>query len=144
MENAMDPFAFALLTTLVSIAGAVLIIVVIVRGIAHAQNVRHQAYKEALDRGVYDPTLLRKRRTGHASLGWGLVFTAMGIGMLIGFIFLGIMSEGAPGVFITLFIGIALIVFHMLVGRRSEGEAKNGEPVKLSDTAVPPQPTPPQ
>ncbi len=144
MENAMDPFAFALLTTLVSIAGAVLIIVVIVRGIAHAQNVRHEAYKEALDRGVYDPTLLKKRRTGHASLGWGLVFTAMGIGMLIGFIFLGIMSEGAPGVFITLFIGIALIAFHMIVASRSKDEVKNGEPMKLSDTVVPPRPTPDQ
>lgn len=138
----MDPLGFAFLTTLISIAATVLIVVAIMRGITHAQNVRHEAYKEALDRGVYDPTLLKKRRTGHASLGWGLVFTAMGVGMVIGFIFLGIMSEGAPGAFITLFVGLALIAFHVMVSKRSEGEVKNGEPVKLTDTAAPPQPTP--
>ncbi len=140
----MDPFAFALLTTLVSIAALVLIVMMIVRGITHRQNVRHKAYKEALDRGVYDPSLLQKKRRGYASLGWGLVLTAMGIGMLIGFIFLGILSDGAPGVFITLFIGIALIAFHVIVTMRFKDEAQNGEPVKLTDTAVPPSPTPPQ
>ena len=68
----------------------------------------------------------------------------MGIGMLVGFIFLGILSDGAPGVFITLFIGIALIAFHFMVRMRAKDEVPNGQPIQLTDTAAPPKPEPPR
>jgi len=126
-------FVFPLLMTLISLAGAVVIIMLIVRGAMHGQNLRKQAFDAALARGVYDRGLLTKKSKGVAPLGWGIFFVAIGVAMIIGFATLGILGEGATGALIPLFVGIGLIIFYMLT-RHLREEERNGKPIEIPPT----------
>ncbi len=133
----MGVFFMSFLTTLVSLAAGVIIVMLIVKSVNHKQNVRHAMFKEALERGVYDPRLIAKKSRGNATLGWGIFFVALGIAELIGFMVLGIFSEAAIGGLVPLFVGAGLILFHMLVGGKKDDTEKNGEPIQLPPDAKP-------
>ncbi len=129
---------FTFLTTLVALAAGALIVMLIVKGINHAQNVRHEMFKETLASGIYDYRLIRKQRRGTAVIGWGIVLCAIGVALLIGFMMLGIMEEAAIGGLVPLFVGLGLILCHLLVGRKTaQEEAMNGEPVKILKDSAP-------
>jgi hypothetical protein len=136
----MFMFFFSFLTTLVALGAGVLIVMLIVRGVNHGQNIRHEAYREALEKGVYDYRLLERprRKRGAGSLGWGIVFVAIGIALLIGFLLLGIFRESAIGGLIPLLVGAGLLLFHFVMrGRADEDLAINGEPVRFApDSSV--------
>jgi len=124
-------FAFAMVQTLVSLAATVLVVLIIAKAIERGGQRRHEAFLKVLEAGVYDRALLKKKTRGHASLGWGIVFVAVGAGLFIGFAVLGILSEAAIGAVIPLFMGIGLIVFHSVVRRAAGEEKENGEPIRL-------------
>ncbi len=136
----MEVFVFAFLNTVMALGAGVLIVMLIVRGVNHGQNVRHEAYREALEKGVYDYRLLErpKKKRGSASLGWGIVFVATGISLLIGFALLGVFGDAAIGGLMPLLVGIGLILFHVIMrGRADEGVVANGEPVRFAaDSSV--------
>lgn len=121
---------FSFMMALISIGGTVLIIMVILRGINRAQEMRQQTYLKTLERGVYDYRLIQGPPSkGTGSLGWGIFFAAVGLALFISFIAMGIIAEALPGALIPLFIGLGLIIYY-LIRRRTTAEAeRNGEPV---------------
>jgi hypothetical protein len=126
-------FFFSFMTTLIAIGGGVLMILVIIKGINRAQEIRQQVYLRTLEQGVYDYRLLGQTpSSGTAPLGWGIFFAAVGLALFISFIFLGIFSEALPGALIPLFMGIGLIIYYFI--RKSiVGDVKaNGDPVRLA------------
>jgi hypothetical protein len=133
----MGMFFISFLTTLVSLAAGVVIVMLIVKSVNHKQNVRHEMFKEALERGVYDPRLISKKSHGNATLGWGIFFVAIGIAQLIGYMILGIFSEAAIGGLVPLFVGGGLILFHRLVLGKKDDTDKNGEPIRLTPDSKP-------
>jgi Domain of unknown function (DUF6249) len=124
-------FAFAMVQTFVSLAATILVVLIIAKAVERAGQRKHEAFLKVLEAGVYDRKLLKAKTRGHGSLGWGIVFTAIGVGLFIGFAVLGILKEGAIGALVPLFTGIGLIVFHSIVKRMASEEKENGEPVRL-------------
>jgi hypothetical protein len=133
-------FAFAMVQTLISLAATVLVVLIIVKAVERGNQRRHEAFVKVLEAGVYDRALLKKKTRGYASLGWGIVFAAIGAGLFVGFAMLGILADALIGAMVPLFIGIGLIVFHSIVRRAASEEKENGEPVRLS--GKPPVATP--
>ena len=131
---------FTFLTSLIAVAGGALVVMLVVKGVNHSQNVRHEMFKETLESGIYDYRLIRKRRSrsGTAVIGWGIVFCAIGVALLVGFALLGILDEAAIGGLVPLFVGVGLILFYLLAGRKAAQEdAMNGEPVKIIKDSAP-------
>jgi hypothetical protein len=124
-------FAFAMVQTLVSLAATILVVLIIAKAIERGGQRRHEAFLKVLEAGVYDRKLLKTKTHGYASLGWGIVFVAIGAGLFIGFAMLGILDQALIGSMVPLFIGIGLIVFHSIVRRAASEEKENGEPVRL-------------
>ena len=121
---------FSFLTALVSIAGGVLMIMLIVKGINRSQEIKQQTYQKTLDKGIYDYRLIEgKKSSGTAVLGWGIFFTAVGIALFFGFIALGILAEALTGSLVPFFIGIGLIVYYAIRRKTVGDEKQNGEPV---------------
>jgi hypothetical protein len=124
---------FGFMTAVISIAGGVLIIMLIMRGINRAQEIQQQTYFKTLEKGVYDYRLIGgKPSRGTATLGWGIFFAMVGLALFISFIFLGIISEAMPGALIPLFIGIGLIIYYIIRKSVAGEDLQNGEPVKFS------------
>ena len=129
----MQMFFFSFLTALISIAGGVLIIMIIMKGINRSQEIRQQTYQKTLEKGIYDYRLLEgKKSSGTATLGWGIFFTAVGIALLFGFIALGILGEALTGSLVPFFIGLGLIIYYAVRRKIVGGEKQNGEPVTFS------------
>lgn len=126
--------------TLITFAGVVAIVAILAKSAERTSHARQEIFNKVLESGVYDRSLLWRSKRGHASLGWGIVFTAIGVGLFIGFVILGILDEAAIGALVPLFIGIGLIIFYTIVRRRASDEDENGQPVKLS--GKPPVATP--
>ena len=127
---------FSFMMALISIGGTVLIIMVILRGINRAQEMRQQTYLKTLERGVYDYRLIQGPPSkGTGSLGWGIFFAAVGLALFISFIAMGIIAEALPGALIPLFIGLGLIIYYLIRRRTTAESERNGEPV----TFGPPQ-----
>ncbi len=124
---------FGFMTALVSIGSAVLIVMLIVKGFMNGDRTRKESFELALQKGIYDPTIIRpeKRPGGNAALGWGIALLAIGIAQVIGFITLGIWNDAAIGALVPLFLGIGLIIFHVIVKRNAVDIEKNGKPVQL-------------
>lgn len=135
-EAIVQVFFFSFLTTLISIGGALFIIMVIMKGINRSQEIKQQTYLKTLEKGVYDYRLIGdKPSTGTATLGWGIFFAAVGFALFISFIFLGIIGSALPGALIPLFIGIGLIIYYV-VRKGITGDVKaNGEPVRFNPPA---------
>ncbi len=129
---------FGFMTALVSIGSGVLIVMLIVKGVMSRDRTRKEAFELALQKGIYDPTIIRprKRPGGNAALGWGIALLGIGIAQVFGFISLGIWSEAAIGALVPLFVGIGLIVFHAIVKRNAVDIEENGKPVQLVPGAV--------
>lgn len=135
--------AFGFLFTLVSLGAVVLMLVLIIQGQNRSEKRRQETFFKVLDSGVYDYRLLGKPKRGHAMLGWGIVFVAIGLGVLIG---LASMSDpiplregGVTGSMIPMLVGVGMIIFYFLSRKLSDG--KNGEPVVFDreDGKVPPR-----
>jgi hypothetical protein len=124
---------FNFLTALVSIAGGVLMIMFIMKGINRSQEIRQQTYQKTLDKGIYDDRLIEgKKSSGTATLGWGIFFSAVGIALFFGFIALGILAEALTGSLVPFFIGIGLIIYYA-IRKKAVGDVKqNGEPVTFN------------
>ncbi len=126
-------FFFSFLTALVSIAGGVLIIMAIVKGINRSQEIRQQTYQKTLEKGIYDYRLIGgKKSSGTAALGWGIFFAAVGIALFFGFIALGILSEAMTGALVPFFIGLGLIIYYAIRRKTVTDEKQNAEPVTFS------------
>ena len=125
---------FGFMTALVSIGAGVLMVMLIVRGFVSADRTRQEAFELALQKGIYDPTIIRpaKKRGGNAALGWGIALLGIGIAQVIGFITLGIWKAAAIGALVPLFVGIGLIIFHVIVKRNAVDIEENGKPVQLA------------
>lgn len=131
----MPRMILAFLITLVSLGAAVLMVLLVIQGLGRQAKRRQEVFLKTLESGVYDYRLLGKRKRGHAILGWGIVFTATGLGILVG---LASMTDpnvlrdgGLTGSLIPMFVGIGLIVFYFLVRKLGNGSTRNGEPVML-------------
>ena len=124
---------FAFLTSLVSIAGAVFMIMLIMKGINRSQEIKQQTYEKTLEKGIYDYRLIEgKKSSGTAVLGWGIFFTAVGIALFISFIALGVLSEAMTGSLVPFFVGLGLIIYYA-IRKKTMGDVKqNGEPVLFS------------
>ena len=124
---------FSFLTALVSIAGGVFMIMIIMKGINRAQEIRQQTYQKTLEKGIYDYRLIEGRKSsGTAALGWGIFFTGVGIALYFSFIALDILDEAMAGSLVPLFIGIGLIIYYALRRKVVGDEKQNGEPVTFS------------
>jgi len=124
---------FGMTMTLISIGGSIVIIMLIVRAIQNGRDTRERAFNAALEKGIYDPSIMSRTsvNSGAASLGWGIFFAMVGIALLIGFMILGIAGDAALGGLIPLAIGIGLIVFHIIMKRNSKDIERNGEPIRF-------------
>ncbi len=124
---------FAFLTALVSIAGGVFMITIIMKGINRSQEIRQQTYQKTLEKGIYDYRLIEgKKSSGTATLGWGIFFTAVGIALFISFIALGVLSEAMTGSLVPFFTGLGLIIYYAIRRKIVGDEKQNGEPVTFS------------
>ncbi len=130
---------FGMSMALISIGGTVIVIMLIVRAIQHGRSVRESAFKAALEKGIYDPTILHPgpNTTGAASLGWGIFFAAVGVALLIGFAALGIFGDALLGGLIPLAIGIGLLLFHAIMKRSARDVERNGKPIRFDGGAAP-------
>ena len=126
----MSMFFFSFLTALVSIAGGVLLIMFIMKGIIRSQEIRQQTYMKTLEKGIYDYRLIEgKKRSGTAVLGWGICFTGIGIALLFGFIALGVLGDALIGSLVPFFVGLGLIIYYAVRRKIVGDEKQNGEPV---------------
>jgi len=125
---------FGFMTAVISIGAGVFMIMIIMKGINRAQEIRQQTYMKTLEKGIYDYRLLGggRKSSGTALLGWGIFFTAVGIALFISFIALDILSEAMAGSLVPFFIGIGLIIYYAIRRRVVGDEKQNGEPVTFS------------
>lgn len=124
---------FNFLTALVSIAGGVLMIMLIMKGINRSQEIRQQTYQKTLEKGIYDYRLIEgKKSSGTAALGWGIFFTGVGIALLFSFIALGVLAEALTGSLVPFFIGVGLIIYYTIRKKTLGDEKQNGEPVTFN------------
>jgi len=126
-------FFFSFLTALVGIAGGVLVIMFIMKGIIRSQEIRQQTYTKTLEKGVYDYRLIAgKKSSGTAALGWGICFTGIGIALFFSFIALGVLAEALTGALVPFFVGIGLIIYYAIRRKIAGDEKQNGKPVIFS------------
>ena len=124
---------FSFLTALVSIAGGVLMIMLIMKGINRSQEIRQQTYQKTLEKGIYDYRLIEgKKSSGTAVLGWGIFFIGVGIALLFSFIALGIIDSALAGSLVPFFVGLGLIIYYAIRRKIVGDEKQNGEPVTFS------------
>ncbi|MFH1502229.1 MAG: DUF6249 domain-containing protein [Candidatus Eisenbacteria bacterium] len=141
----MPGMIFAFLMSVVSLGAVILMIVLFTQAQNRAATRRQDAFYKALEMGVYDQRLLGEKKRGHALLGWGIIFVATGLGILIG---LGSMTDpmvlrngGITGAMIPMLIGAGMILFYFLVRKLGNGKEKNGQPVVFDrkDGSAPPR-----
>jgi hypothetical protein len=126
-------FFFSFLTATVSIAGGVMMIMFIMRGINRSQEIRQQTYQKTLEKGIYDYRLIAgKKSSGTAVLGWGIFFTAVGIALFFGFVALDILSDALTGSLVPFFVGLGLIIYYAIRRKIVGDEKQNGAPVTFS------------
>jgi hypothetical protein len=129
----MGTFFFAFMSTLISMAAIVLVVMLIVRGFISRDRTRKESFELALQKGIYDPTIIRPkgRHGGDAALGWGIALLGIGLAEAIGFIALGVWRQAAIGALVPFFVGIGLIIFHVVVKRNAVDIEENGKPIQL-------------
>ena len=134
----VGPFIVGALGMLTGTAMIVLIVFTVFKHGAAEDKRRHEAFNAALEKGVYDPSLLGgPKKRGAAALGWGFIFIAIGLALFVGFIALGILSEAIIGSLIPLFMGIALVLYHRVRKSQALDADKNGKPIQISKTDAP-------
>ena len=139
----MPALIFAFLMTLVSLGAVILIVMLGIQAESRKAKARHETFLKLLDSGVYDYRLVRVKKRGNALLGWGIVFTAMGLGIWIGLASMqdpSIVKDGLTGALIPLFVGIGMIVFWAIVRRLGKGSEENDKPIVLDERAGAPKP----
>jgi hypothetical protein len=139
----MPVFVFSLIMALMSFGLTIVIVLLIVSAVTKRQRIRQEMFSKMLESGIYDPRLLRPTRQSVAPLGWGIFFIAIGLALMIGLTVMGIFTDGVVGALIPLFIGIGLVVYHMLARRSSADAAENDKPIRIEPKASGSPPTPP-
>lgn len=101
-------------------------------------NIRKKERMALLDRGL-DPKSFEKESTSFSSLKYGLLFTGIGMGLLLANILVrtnAMEREAAYFSLVSLFGGIALIVDYLLevsiTNKRTKAELEN-KPVEISE-----------
>lgn len=101
-------------------------------------NIRKKERMALLDRGL-DPKSFEKESTSFSSLKYGLLFTGIGMGLLLANILVrtnAMEREAAYFSLVSLFGGIALIVDYLLevsiTKKRTKAELEN-KPVEISE-----------
>ena len=127
------PFVMGIFGSAITGAVIVLIVLTVFKHASTESRRRHEAFTAALEKGYYDPTLLGKVRGkgGTAALGWGFVFTAIGLALFIGFAVMGILGEALLGALIPLFMGLALVLYHRVRKSLAARTEANGKPVRI-------------
>jgi len=121
---------FGFMTALISIGAGVLIVLIIMRGINRSEEIKQQTYMKTLEKGIYDYRLIGgKKKSGTATLGWGIFFTGVGIALFFSFIALGILGNALAGALCPFFIGIGLIIYYAVRRKIVGDEKENGQPV---------------
>lgn len=118
-------YVFALTVIFISLGAMILMLLFFIKAGQKREEQKQETIRMMLERGVYDRELIHPTKKSVAPLGWGIVFLATGMGMLIGFANLGILAQGAMGTAIVTFLGIALIVFYF-VRRAIRAREANG------------------
>lgn len=139
----MPVFVFSLIMALLSFSMTVIIVLLIVSAVTKRQRIRQEMFSKMLESGIYDPRLIRPTRRSVAPLGWGIFFIAVGIALMIGLTVMGIFTNGVVGALIPLFIGAGLIVYYVLVQKRTAEETENDKPIRIEPKAGDPPPAPP-
>ena len=140
----MPTLIFTFLMTLISLGAVILIVLLGLQAERRKATVRQETLFKLLEKGVYDYRLIRPKKRGHAMLGWGIVFTTTGLGLLIGLAGNqdpAVLRNGLPGAMIPMLVGIGMIVFWVVIRKIANGTKENDEPVileKREDTPAEP------
>jgi hypothetical protein len=125
---------FAFLMTLVSFGAVLLVVMLGLQAENRKTRVRQETLFKLLESGVYDYRLVKPKKRGNALLGWGIVFTAVGLGVLVGLASIedpAVLRNGLTGALIPMFVGIGMIVFWVILRRISNGAKGDDEPIVL-------------
>ncbi len=98
-------------------------------------NIRKKERMALLDRGL-DPRAFEKDNTSFSALKYGLLFTGIGLGLLLAniLISMGAMEkEAAYFALVSLFGGIALIVDYILEVSITKSRARNNKEKEVRD-----------
>lgn len=125
-------FGFVTLWTLLSVAFVIIVVMLIVRAVNHAQRLRSEAVMAMIQKGVYDPRLLEPQPAGVALLGWGIALISVGAAIIVGLLIID-RTGGMIGGLIPLFLGVGLIVTYTMVRRSAAGEKRVAGPVRFSN-----------
>lgn len=139
----MPALIFAFLMTLVSLGAVVLIVMLGIQAENRKAKQRQETFLKLLESGVYDYRLVRPKKRGNALLGWGIVFVATGLGMLIGFATMTnpeVIRNGLTGAMIPLLVGVGMIVFWAIIRRIGRDADQNDKPVMLEEREGAPRP----
>ena len=134
----MPTLIFAFLMTLISLGAVILIVLLGLQAERRRSTARQETLYKLLDKGVYDYRLIRPKKRGHALLGWGIVFTASGLGILAGLasnMDPSVLRNGLPGALIPMFVGIGMIIFWVVIRKIANGTSADDEPVILEKGA---------
>lgn len=133
------PFVLGAFGMLSGCAVIVLIVLTIFNAATKDSKRKHEAFAAALEKGIYDPTLLGSSpgKRGTAALGWGFIFIAIGLALFIGFVVMGILQEGLLGSLIPLFMGLALVLYHRVRKSQALDAERNGKPIQISKVEAP-------
>jgi len=135
----IGPFVVGTIGMLAGCGMVVIIVLTVFKHAATESRRKHEAFTAALEKGVYDPSLLcaGPAKRGTAALGWGFTFIAVGAALLVGFVSLGILSDALIGALIPLFMGIALVLYHKVRKSQALDADKNGKPIQIAKSDVP-------
>ena len=134
------PFIMGAMGMLGGFAMIAIVVLIVFKHASTESKRKQEAFAAALERGVYDPKLLGQmpaRRGGTAALGWGFVFTAIGLALFIGFLVMGIMADAITGALVPLFMGVGLILYHRVRRSQAAEAGENGKPIQLAKTDAP-------
>lgn len=139
----MPALIFAFLMTLVSLGAVILIVMLGIQADNRKAKQRQETFLKLLESGVYDYRLVRPKRRGNALLGWGIVFTAIGLGILIGLSNMmdpAVIRNGLTGAMIPMLVGIGMIIFWAVIRKIGRDSEENDKPVVLDERKGTPRP----
>lgn len=138
-SSMIGPFVMGAIGMLSGFGMVVIIVLTVFKHAATESRRKHEAFTTALEKGVYDPSLLGAgpAKRGTAALGWGFIFIAIGVALFAGFISLGILGDALIGSLVPLFMGIALVLYHKVRKSQALDADKNGKPIQIAKADAP-------
>jgi hypothetical protein len=138
-SSMIGPFVLGAIGMLTGFGMVIIIVLTVFKHAAAESRRKQEAFTAALEKGVYDPSLLGAgpAKRGTAALGWGFVFIAVGAALFAGFVSLGILADALIGSLIPLFMGIALVLYHRVRKSQALDADKNGKPIQIAKSDAP-------